>query len=98
MITIKYDDNSIKISGHSNADVCAAVSSITYTGVNFLTEYKLDSIEFTDTVDENYEGEMNIKLLIQDDITKKIFDTMIKMYQDVVDQVPSSCIEIKKML
>lgn len=93
MINIKYNNDSITISGHSTSDVCAAISSITYTGVNFLSEYRDNCIDFTD------DGiNMVVKILEHDDTIDKIFSTMIKMYQDVVDQVPEDCINLENMI
>lgn len=99
MITIKHNNDCIRITGHSNADVCAAISSITYTGVNFLIEYKENCIDFTDNVDpDTNDGEMVIRVLTHDETIDKILNTMINMYSDVVEQVPPSCVELKDML
>ena len=93
MINIKYGDDYIKITGHSSNEVCAAISSITYTGVNFMSKYNDDYIDFAD------DGvNMEIKILEHDNIIDSIFTTMIQMYQDVVDQVPEDCVSLEKVL
>ena len=93
MINIKYSKDYIKITGHSSNEVCAAISSITYTGVNFMSKYNDSYIDFTD------DGvNMEIKILKHDNIIDDIFNTMIQMYQDVIEQVPEDCVSLENVL
>lgn len=92
MINIKYNDNIIRLNGHSATDICAGISSITYTGINFLLDYDKECINVVDDMNGDY---LEITFNKHNKIIDNIRDTMIKMYKDVLDQVPSDSISME---
>ncbi len=95
MIKINYSDNIIEVSGHANYDnkgkdiVCASVSSIIYCSVNCILSFDKNAIKYTD----------NSKLIIEnikkDDITNKIINNMLVLFEDLAKQYPKN-IKISK--
>ena len=94
MIKIIKEMDTITISGHANYSdsndiVCASVSSIMYTTVNAIMNFDNKAITFED--DGN---KVIIKLLSHDDITNKLIDNMMLMFNELKEQYPSN-VEIK---
>ncbi|MCR5224314.1 MAG: ribosomal-processing cysteine protease Prp [Bacilli bacterium] len=94
MIKIIKEMDTITISGHANYSdsndiVCASVSSIMYTTVNAIMNFNNKAITFED--DGN---KVIIKLLSHDDITNKLIDNMMLMFNELKEQYPSN-VEIK---
>lgn len=87
-IEIKGKDeiNSIKITGHANfADygkdiVCASVSSIAITTVNALESLDKD-ISY-----DSKEGYLNITINKHDEVTDKLIDNMINLFEQLSNQ------------
>lgn len=92
MIEISKNKDRILVSGHSEHDICAAISSIMYTGVNFLDRYDNECIDFEDNTKEDY---VMIRINKHDDTIDMIIDTMMDMFKDVIDQVPTGSISLK---
>ena len=94
MIKILKEMDKITIKGHANYSdsndiVCASVSSIMYTTVNAILNIDDKAITFED--DGN---KVIIKLLSHDDITNKLIDNMMLMFNELKEQYPSN-VEIK---
>lgn len=92
MIKISKTNDKILISGHSEHDICAAISSIVYTGVNFLDKYDTECIDFEDNTKEDY---VLVNINRHDETIDMIIDTMIDMFRDVIEQVPSGSISLE---
>ena len=90
MIKVLLKDNVIQISGHAKFDdygkdiVCASVSSIVYTTINAILNFNNKAIEVTD------EEDITIKVLINDDITKKLIDNMLSLLKELEKQYPKN--------
>ncbi len=88
-ITILKQENKIKeitLSGHSgynekgNDIVCSAVSSIVITTVNGILSIK-------ETISAKDDGEtLKIQVLENDEVTKKLLENMIKLFQGIETQ------------
>jgi len=95
MIKINKKDGIITISGHANYRdtndiVCASISSIMYTTVNAILNFDDKAIEFTD--DSN---KCIIKTISNDDITTKLIDNMMMLFDSIRSDYPKN-IEIIK--
>jgi uncharacterized protein YsxB (DUF464 family) len=94
MIKIIKEMDTITISGHANYSdsndiVCASVSSIMYTTVNAIMNFNDKAITFEDDGNKVF-----IKVLNNDDITNKLIDNMLLMFNELKEQYPSN-VEIK---
>ena len=88
MLTIKYSRinnivNSVSLKGHAKYEdygkdiVCAAASSIYITTVNAILSFDENAINYSDN---------SIKNIKKDDITNKLLENMIKMFEELVEQ------------
>ena len=90
MIKVNYNDKVIKISGHAGFNnygsdiVCASVSSIVYTTINGILNINENAIRFTD------EKDLEITILDNDLITKKLINNMIDLLKDLAEQYPKN--------
>jgi len=90
MIKVNYNDKVIKISGHAGFNnygsdiVCASVSSIVYTTINGILNINENAIRFTD------EKDLEITILDNDLITKKLINSMIDLLKDLAEQYPKN--------
>jgi hypothetical protein len=94
MIKILKEMDKITIKGHagyreSNDIVCASISTIMYTTVNAILNFNDKAINFTDNTNECI-----ITINTHDDITDKLIDNMILMFEEVSNEYPSN-VEIK---
>ena len=94
MIKILKEMDKITIQGHagyreSNDIVCASISSIMYTTINAILNFNDKAITFED--DNN---RCVIIINNHDEITDKLIDNMLLMFEDVMNQYPSN-VEIK---
>ena len=94
MIKIVRNDKNITIEGHANFSdtndiVCASVSSIMYTTVNAILNFDEKAINFEDD-----SKKVEITILKDDDITNKLIDNMMLMFDSLKKDYPSN-IEIK---
>lgn len=85
MITIRKDGDHINITGHSQPDVCSAVSSVMYTSVNLLAKYNKDSIKFQDNSMFDF---VAIDIQCHDEIIDLIIDNMFAMFKDIEETSP----------
>lgn len=76
----------IKISGHAGYDeygrdiVCSAVSSVVTTSINAILSFE-ETIQFIEK-----ESNLEITVLKQDEITKKLLDNMINLLKEIEKQ------------
>ncbi|MCR4581649.1 MAG: ribosomal-processing cysteine protease Prp [Bacilli bacterium] len=94
MIKILKEMDKITIKGHanyreSNDIVCASISSIMYTTVNAILNFNDKAINFTDN-----NSECIITINTHDEITDKLIDNMLLMFEEVSKDYPSN-VEIK---
>ena len=90
MILVRVSDNQIKISGHANYSdgndiVCASVSSIMYTTVNAIMSFDKDAIIYEDNNDV-----VTIINNKKDDITNKLIDNMINLFDNLKNDYPKN--------
>ena len=90
MILVRVSDNHIKISGHANYSdgndiVCASVSSIMYTTVNAIMSFDKDAIIYEDNNDV-----VTIKNIKKDEITNKLIDNMINLFDNLKNDYPKN--------
>ena len=90
MILVRVSDNQIKISGHANYSdgndiVCASVSSIMYTTVNAIMSFDKDAIIYEDNNDV-----VTIKNIKKDEITNKLIDNMINLFDKLKNDYPKN--------
>ena len=90
MIKIKKDNKIITIEGHAefkdeNDIVCASVSSIMYTTVNAILNFDSRAITYED------DGKI-VKITVnnKDDITLKLIDNMMLMFDSIKKDYPSN--------
>ena len=94
MIKIIRDNKNITIEGHANFSdtndiVCASVSSIMYTTVNAIMNFDEKAINFEDD-----SKKVTITILKDDNVTIKLIDNMMLMFDSLKQKYPSN-IEIK---
>lgn len=94
MIRIMNINNSIHITGHTDTDICASVSTILYTTVNALILYDTECFEFIDDKENDF---VNMKLIKNDKIIDMLFKNMIDLFEDLQSQFPNN-IQIVKSL
>ena len=91
MIKVKVKEKCIKIIGHADYNeygkdiVCSSVSSIITTSINAILLFNSDSIKYTVK-----EGMVNIRILKQEEATKKLLDNMLKMLSELESQYPEN--------
>ncbi len=90
MILVRVSDILIKISGHANYSdgndiVCASVSSIMYTTVNAIMSFDKDAIIYEDNNDV-----VTIKNIKKDEITNKLIDNMINLFDNLKNDYPKN--------
>ena len=94
MITIsksKAEYNSVKIliKGHSQADICSAVSSVAYTCINILLEYDPTWVIVEDNKEDDY---LLILITKTDYLVELVMKVMFQMFKDIEEQVPTGSI------
>lgn len=85
-VEIKDEENEIHIIGHTQPDICAAMSSVTTTIVNCL-------IALCDEDDYEYNygsGECIIKIKNVTDITDNLFEVLLTEIKDLNEQYPDN--------
>jgi uncharacterized protein YsxB (DUF464 family) len=90
MILVRVRDNQIKISGHANYSngndiVCASVSSIMYTTVNAIMSFNKDAIIYEDD-----NSVVSIKIKSKDEITSKLIENMLNLFESLVNDYPKN--------
>lgn len=91
MIKVKVRPDFITVSGHADYDeygkdiVCSSVSSIVTTTVNAILMFEEKSIKYSVK-----EGFVEIKILEENDSTKKLLDNMLKMFEELESDYPKN--------
>ncbi len=90
MILVRVSDNQINISGHANYSegndiVCASVSSIMYTTVNAIMSFNKDAIIYEDD-----NSVVSIKIKSKDEITSKLIENMLNLFESLVNDYPKN--------
>ena len=90
MILVRVSDNQINISGHANYSdgndiVCASVSSIMYTTVNAIMSFNKDAIIYEDD-----NSVVSIKIKEKDEITNKLIENMLNLFESLVNDYPKN--------
>lgn len=87
MITITKINDMIEIQGHSKPEICAAVSTTMYIGVNILLAYDDGCVDFKDFADSILPvDKVQIKVLKHDLTIDKIIDVMISGFKDICEE------------
>ena len=96
MIKVLISEKRIQISGHANYNsygndiVCASVSSIIYTTINGILNIDSKSISYKD------DKILEIHILKNDDITKKLINNMLDLLKDLEKQYPKNIKIVKE--
>jgi len=91
MIKVKVNPQNIRVTGHAGYNeygkdiVCASVSSIVTTSVNAVLMFNSKSINYTVK-----EGLVNIDILKNDEVTKKLLDNMVTLLENLSDDYPKN--------
>ena len=91
MINITKKGNRVKIEGHTQADICAAVSSIMYTCYNILHEYDNKGVELNDSLEHGTDCD-NVEIIIRrkDANTEKVWNVMCQELEIVAKENPDN--------
>lgn len=91
MINITKNGNRVKIEGHTESTICAAVSTIMYTCYNILTEYDPRGVELKDSLEIGTDCD-NVEIILRrNDInTQKIWNVMCLEFKKVAEDNPQS--------
>ncbi len=89
MIKVIKKGDSITITGHSQPDVCASISSVMYTSVNMLAKYDKDCVVFEDNNELDF---VAIDIKKHDEVIDLVVDNMMSMFEDIKEQ--SKTVEI----
>ena len=79
MISIKYNDDGIVITGHSKPEVCASVSSIMYTCVNILEQSDESCVGFSDngdTVTIQFKKDVELVKIVKNVFISELLDLL----------------------
>lgn len=91
MINITRKGNRVKIEGHAEATVCAAISTIMYTCYNILFEYDPRGVELKDSLELGKDYD-NVEIILRrnDTNTSKVWHVMCQECRIVADENPDS--------
>ena len=91
MINITKKGNRVKIEGHTDSTICAAISTIMYTCYNILTEYDPKSIEMNDSL-ENGKDFDNVEVILRrnDKNTSIVWHVMCLEFEKVATDNPQN--------
>ena len=91
MIEINRKGNRVKIEGHTQADICAAVSTIMYTCYNILNQYDSKGIELNDAL-ENGKGQDNVEVILRrnDTNTQLVWQVMCREFEQLAKDNPGN--------
>ena len=87
MIKVSVTDKKITITGHAGYDeygrdiVCASASSIAITTINAILSFDSEAINYEEKKDE-----LIINVLKKDEITNKLLNNMISLFQELASQ------------
>ena len=91
MINITKKGNKVKIEGHTEATVCAAVSTAMYTCYNILNEYDPRGVELKDSLEVG-KGCDNVEIILRrnDTNTSKVWHVMCQEFKIISEENPDS--------
>ena len=97
MINITRKGNRVKIEGHTEPTVCAAISTIMYTCYNILHEYDPKGVELKDSL-EIGTGCDNVEIILRrnDTNTQKVWQVMCLEFKKVAEDNPQGVTYIDK--
>ena len=87
MIKIYINENEIRIKGHANYNefgkdiVCASVSTVIYTTINYIMNIDKNSIEYTDN-----SNVITITKINSNEVVDILLNTMIEILKDLENQ------------
>lgn len=89
MINITRKGNRVKIEGHTEPTVCAAISTIMYTCYNILHEYDPKGVELKDSLEIGADCD-NVEIILRrnDTNTQKIWQIMCLEFERVAEDNP----------
>ncbi len=91
MIRVKVKPDHVTITGHAEYEdygkdiVCASVSSIVTTTVNAILMFNRKTIDYKVS-----EGLVDIRIISQDDTTKKLIDNMLGLLSELEADYPKN--------
>ena len=91
MINITKKGNRVKIEGHTEPTLCAAVSSIMYTCYNILTEYDPRGVELKDSLEIGKDYD-NVEIILRrnDPNTIKVWNVMCLEFEKLSKDNPEN--------
>lgn len=91
MVNITKKGNRVMINGHTQPDICAAISTIMYTCYNILVEYDRKGIELKDSLDNGKDYD-NVEMILRrnDTNTEKVWYVMCQEFKILSEQYPDS--------
>lgn len=91
MINITKKGNRVKVEGHTEPTICAAISSIMYTCYNILTEYDAKGVELNDSLEIGKDYD-NVEIILRrnDKHTQSIWNVMCLEFKKVAEDNPQS--------
>ena len=91
MINIIKKGSRVKIEGHTEPIICAAVSSIMYTCYNILTEYDPRGVELNDSL-ENGKDFDNVEIILRrnDKNTAPVWNVMCLEFEKLSQDNPQN--------
>lgn len=96
MINITKKGNRVKIEGHTEPSICAAISTIMYTCYNILTEYDAKGVELKDSLEIGKNCD-NVEIILRrkDVNTEKVWNVMCLEFEKVAEDNPQ-CVTYEK--
>ena len=97
MINVTRKGNRVKIEGHTEPTVCAAVSTIMYTCYNVLHEYDPKGVELNDSRELGTDCD-NVEIILRrnDTNTQKVWHVMCLELETVANENPQCVTYIDK--
>lgn len=91
MINITKKGNRVKIEGHTEPTICAAVSSIMYTCYNILIEYDTKGVELKDSLEIGKDYD-NVEIILRriDTHTEKVWNVMCLEFEKLSHDNPEN--------
>lgn len=91
MINIIKKGSRVKIEGHTEPSICAAISTIMYTCYNILNEYDTKAVELKDSLEIGKDcDKVEIILRRNDTNTSKVWQVMCQEFKLVADENPNN--------
>ena len=97
MINITRKGNRVKIEGHTEPTVCAAVSTAMYTCYNILNEYDPRGVELKDSLEVGKDCD-NVEIILRrnDTTTSKVWQVMCQEFEIIAKENPDNATYIEQ--